>query len=434
LCVIAAVVAMVAVQGARPAAAQTAPAPVEAAPAADPETALGAEATLVGVRQVATGEYHSCALLGNSQVRCWGYGSYGQLGQGSTDGSLTAVTVRNSAGTGPLVNVTQIVAGYEYSCALMASRQVRCWGYNGDGELGIGTLDESLVPVPVRGVAGVGRLRGVTQLSAGGESVCARLASGQLRCWGSNGYGQLGDDSVQERHFPIVVTNVAGTGPLQGVTQVDAGFDHTCARLSSGQARCWGRNELGQAGDGTAQQRHRPVVVKDIDAAGPLTGVAEIAVGYGSHTCARLTNGQARCWGSNLDRELGHGTAVNAVIPVVVTSATGAGRLNGVREIDAGFRSTCAVLVSGQVRCWGDNSWGQLGNGLLGGADRMRPKPVKGTAGAGVLVGVAQLDYTAYHVCVRLGSGQPRCWGYGEDGELGNGGTTNRGRPVRVQV
>ena len=392
-------------------------------------------APLTGVRQVATGEYHSCALLQNTQVRCWGINGYGQLGDGTDDPSTTAVTVRNSAGTGPLVNVTQVIAGYEFSCALLTSREVRCWGYNGDGELGDGTYDRSLLPQPVLGVSGVGHLQGVTQLSTGGEYVCARIVGGQLRCWGINDAGQLGDGTVQERHLPVVVKNVAGTGPLQGVAQVDAGWSNTCAALNNGQARCWGWNQLGQAGDGTTQPRHLPVVVKNMTASGPLTGVAQVSAGSTQHACALLTNGQVRCWGNNADRQLGHGTSANSVIPVAVTNGNGTGRLTGVREVDAGYLSTCAVLVNGQVRCWGSNDYGKLGNGAIGGPDRRRPKPVKNPAGTGVLVGVRQLDITQSHVCVRLASGQARCWGLNDEGQVGDGSVdVDRPLPVRVQI
>jgi alpha-tubulin suppressor-like RCC1 family protein len=200
-----------------------------------------------------------------------------------------------------------------------------------------------------------------------------------------------------------------------------------------GQARCWGGNDAGQVGDGTVQPRYRPTVVKNGAASGPLTGVAQVVAGGRTHTCARLASGQARCWGGNTNRELGHGTSPNAVLPVAVTNAAGTGRLTGIRQLTAGWGTTCAALMNGQARCWGANGAGQLGRGFEGPGLR-RPKAVRNPLGTGPLTGVTQIDMEYVTACARLTTGQLRCWGYGEDGQLGNGTAEHRALPVRVQV
>jgi alpha-tubulin suppressor-like RCC1 family protein len=390
-------------------------------------------APLTGIRQIAAGDYHTCALLTSGQVRCAGDGGTGQLGRNTPTDAATGVPVLNPAGTGPLTGVTQLAAGYEHTCAVLTNRQVRCWGYNGSGELGDGSTQDRYLPVPVKGVGGTGRLRNVVAVSASQSHTCAVLTNGQARCWGYNDDGYLGDGTEEQRETPVVVQNVAGTGPLTGVTQISAGDDHTCAVLANDQVRCWGLNNRGELGDGTVQPRHLPVVVKNTAASGPLTGVRQVSAAYGNFTCAAMNDGRARCWGDNTYRQLAHGEGVNTVLPVAVTSTSGAGVLRGVRQVEGGYHGACAVLNSGQVRCWGANGQGELGIGTIGGADRKRPRVVKAVTGPGALTAVTQIDVEDTTVCVRLASGQARCWGNNDDGQLGNGGNQDKPRPVRFQ-
>jgi alpha-tubulin suppressor-like RCC1 family protein len=274
----------------------------------------------------------------------------------------------------------------------------------------------------------------VTQIAAGTDHTCARLPNGQARCWGYNDGGRLGDGTELARHTPVVVRRVAGTGALAGVTQIEGGDVHTCARLNNGQARCWGSNGSGQLGDGTVQQRLRPVVVKNTSASGALTGVAQVTASTSASSCAVLTNGQVRCWGDNTYRQLGHGTAANAVIPQVVDSTSGVGVLTGVREVVGGYQHVCASLRNGQARCWGSNVEGQLGIGTIDGPHRRLPRVVKNGTGTGPLANVTQIALHTSHTCVRVTSGQARCWGYGTDGQLGNGLLSSRPLPVQVKV
>jgi alpha-tubulin suppressor-like RCC1 family protein len=323
---------------------------------------------LGGVTSIGMGSDHSCAVLGTGQLRCWGFNGTGQLGDGTTDGRVYPVAVSNGAGTGPLRRVKAVAAGSGHTCALLRSGRVRCWGNNTDGQLGDGTRDDRLRPVAVRGPNGIGQLEGVVEIDAGLQHTCARLGSGQVRCWGAGSNGALGYGGSVDRLVPVLVRSVSGPGRLGGVTHVDVGDYHSCASLLSGEVRCWGENGNGELGDGTTQNRARPVQVRAVSGAGALREVADVAAG-GSHSCALLTSGQARCWGDADDGQLGNGTPTDYRARPVVVRASSGDRLRGVRQLTVGFAFTCSRMRNTTGRCWGANDRGQLGDGTFAQSD-----------------------------------------------------------------
>jgi alpha-tubulin suppressor-like RCC1 family protein len=413
-----------------------------AAPPPSADTASAApEANLTGLTSVNAGYYLSCARTSTGQARCWGDNGYGSLGDGTTSPRTLARTVRNATNTGPLTGVVQVAAGTYHACALLTNKQVRCWGYNSDGQLGNGDEGtDSPLPVPVRNAGNTGNLTNVTQITAETYGTCALLTNDQVRCWGDNDYGQLGDGHTGDAFdsdLPVAVKAVSGPGNLTGVGQVESGYDNSCAVLNNGQARCWGyQSTYGTLGNDSASDSNRPVVVKNVAGNGPLTNATQVSTG-GYISCARLGNGQARCWGWGDTGGLGNGDDATHTRPVVVVNASGSGALAGIQEIYAGYEHVCARVAGGQVRCWGATEYGEVGDGTAPGNSsltRLRPRPVKNGNGTANLTGVTQLHTNQYHTCVRLSSGQARCWGYGEYYQLGDGGETTRSLPVRVQV
>ncbi len=388
------------------------------------------DTALTDVAEVSAGAEFSCALLADGQVRCWGYGAFGQLGNDATGDQYLPVAVTNTTGSGPLTGVTRLSSGWSHSCVVVDGGQVRCWGENGDGQLGNGSRTDSPRPVVVSNDAGTGPLTGVVAVSAGEAHSCALKSNGQVRCWGDNSQGQLGDGTATDRLRPVAVSNPGGTANLTDVAEVSAGGYFSCARLANGKARCWGSNFFGQLGDGTTVNRLRPVAVSNMSGTGALQEVAKVSAGRW-HTCARLTNGQARCWGDNEDGQLGDGTTVDRLRPVAVSNATGGNALQNVRKISAGTWHTCAQLSSGQARCWGANAFGALGDGTT--TSRLRPVTVSDPAGTGALTGVSGISAGEYRHSLALVDGdQARAWGYNFTGQLGDGTTTNRSRPVVV--
>jgi alpha-tubulin suppressor-like RCC1 family protein len=389
-----------------------------------------AEATLVGISQVGAGGEHSCAVLSNGRARCWGSNVFFQLGTGDNESTRRAVPVVSGSGGSQQTGVVQLSAGYRHTCARLANRQVLCWGNNDFGELGNGFEEDSPRPVAVRNASGSAPLTNAVQVSTHGEHSCALLTTRQVRCWGRNNHGQLGDGTTTDRRRPVVVENANGTGPLVNVTQIATGYATTCVRLTSGQTTCWGWNASGQVGDGTTTDRRRPVLVDNAGGTRPLSGVAQIDAGYDS-TCAVLTGGQVRCWGENEFGQLGDDTVTDHRRPRPVTNRTATGPLGGATSITVGDRLACVRVTGGQARCWGYGGSGQTGNGTPANIVD-RPVVVRSRVGNRPLSGITQLATASQSVCARLSSGQARCWGRGDQGNLGDGHTRHRSLPVRV--
>ena len=352
-----------------------------------------------GVTAISAGGNHTCALKAAGGVKCWGSNWGGQLGDGTTADKSTPVDV---VGLGS--EVAAISAGDLHTCALTATGGVKCWGRNWDGQLGDGTAGNKSTPVDVVGLGS-----GVAAISAGGNHTCAPKAAGGVKCWGGNAYGQLGDGTTASKSTPVDVVGLGG-----GVAAISAGGYHTCALTSAGGVKCWGPNAYGQLGDGTAGNKSTPV-----DVVGLSSGVATISAG-GYHTCALTAAGGVKCWGRNWDGQLGDGTARNKSTPVDVV-----GLGSGVAAISTGGLHTCALTAAGGVKCWGWNAYGQLGDGTS--AVRFTPVDV-----VGLDSGVAVITAGWSHTCALTTAGGVKCWGNNTYGKLGDGTAGNRSTPVDV--
>lgn len=218
-----------------------------------------------------------------------------------------------------------------------SSGSLRCWGSNGYGQLGNASytpIASSPVLIPVWGTAAI---------SAGFGHTCRRGSSGGVDCWGLNNYGQVGNNGSSNVWWPAGLT-------ITDATSVSAGGFHTCAARSSGAVLCWGSNSYGQLGTGTTSDVLTPMTVNG------LADVTAVSAGGSGYTCALRTDGSVQCWGSNNYGQLGNGSTSNAMSPMTVSN------LSGVTEISAGGNHTCALRAGGEVQCWGSNAHGQLGN------------------------------------------------------------------------
>jgi len=385
--------------------------PIATLPTAIVPTATIPAATLFPTRKavaVTTGEFNSCALTEVGGVMCWGDNEYGQLGDGTTMDRAMPVDV-----LGLTNGVKAIAAGDTHTCALTSSGGVKCWGNNAVGQLGDGTQINRSTPVDVVGLAS-----DVKAITAGMDHMCALTISGMVKCWGNNYYAKLGDGTQIERDTPVDVTALP-----KGVTAVAAGNDHNCVLTSKSGVKCWGRNDSGQVGDGTAIDSIMPV-----DVVGLSAGVAAIAVG-GLYSCALLQNGMVKCWGDNQKGQFGDGTLDNGINLIPVNAV---GLSSTVKAIIAGWGHTCVLFFSGGIQCWGWNSQGQLGDGTD--IDRSGPVNVLGLSS-----GVKTLDAGYEHTCAVFVDGRVMCWGYNGYGQLGNGaknepGTTDSDSWIPVYV
>ena len=451
---------------------------------------------LVGAKEIAAGYDHTCAVLEGGSVQCWGADGFGELGDGNSSTiSYTPVTVSglsdavaiaaSHASTCALrlggavscwgrfldesgapvallaptpiegiANAKAIVGGGTYwddphvFCAVLADDSLSCWG---DGQLGAG-WDSAHAVVPVRADA----LTGAASIALGAAHLCNIEPGGTVSCLGSTLDGRLGD-GTNEPGASSVPVSVSG---LSGAVDLAAGTNHTCALLADGTVSCWGDNLYGQLGDNSTLDRPEPV------SAVGLTGVTALSLGS-KHSCALKLDGTVYCWGDNFNAQLGTGDTSDQHVPVpviglsdVVSIAAGkqhscaalsdgsvecwgvwiAGTVglpsrvgytpqlvpgvNQAIEVVAGALHSCALLESGGVACWGRNDDGQLGDGTT--SQRIDPAPVVG------LTDAIQLVAAGSTTCALRASGQVVCWGANDVGQIGNGSFVNQPAPTPV--
>jgi alpha-tubulin suppressor-like RCC1 family protein len=467
-----------------------------------------------GIVAVAAGAFHTCVLDDEGKVRCWGLNSYGQLGDGSTENEPAPPVGY------VLDSVAAISAGDNHSCAVLRDGGIKCWGQGTSGRLGNGTTTSHSLPTDVASLPAL-----ATAIRAGAEHTCALLVDGRLACWGSNQYGQLGDANASDHLLPTIVPGIAdvvdfdtglihtcarmasyalycwgyeqpqypaiaptsvwgfpapiatidasgcgidtagdvycdqrapqnripaasgidavsrigggcvlntqgrvfcGDGPLNersgadffpliavdglpdDIVDVSGRFEnspnfgpfHRCALSASGAVYCWGHNNYGQVGDGTTIDRPEPVHVPG------LSNVVAITSNSYATSCALLAGGGVKCWGFNSYGQVGDGTNATRYSPVDVVGLTA-----GVTAITMGYDTfgddfACAVLQSGAVKCWGFNGSGELGDGsdVL---NRLSPVDATGLTNAVAVTGGNQ------HACALTASGTIECWGAG---------------------
>lgn len=321
--------------------------------------------------RLTTGSNHTCVLLNSGFVRCWGANTYGQLGYNTTEsvGDGEAVASYGYVNLGG--NAVKVVAGYEHTCALMDTKKVRCWGRNNYGQLGYGNtqnVGDNENPFS-KGDVEVGGL--VKDIVAGGYHTCALMETGKVRCWGYNGHGELGyghTANMGDNEHPSTAPELTLGGTA---LQLSAGLYHTCALLDTGYIRCWGYNGYGQLGYGNySYWANYPYTYYNYDigdnetpaAAGDVnTGsrVLQVSAGH-SHTCALLSSGTIKCWGAGSNGRLGYGNASQQNAPPAASVD-----LDGATafQVSAGGAHTCALLSTGKARCWGHAGYGQLGYG-----------------------------------------------------------------------
>ncbi len=367
------------------------------------DIALAADPTdlpLKGVTKIDAGSDHTCAVLSTGGVQCWGYNSSGQLGNGtsgSSNNSSKAVAVLELSS-----KVTDIAVGGYHTCVLLDTEEVKCWGDNYYGQLG--TKSSSIKPAD----AVVGLSSSVANIVAGSSHTCAILTTGGVQCWGINGYGQLGNGDYKSSSTPVAVTGLSS-----GTTAIALSQAHTCAVVLGG-VQCWGKNNYGQLGSTrfTGSSSAIPIPVTGSSNV-ELGGVTAVAAGD-THTCALLSTGEVQCWGWNLYGQCGHNTGIDPRIPVTVV-----GLSSKVTAIAAGSSSTCALLDTGEVQCWGANGYGQLGNGDTTISNSYTPVPVIGLSSK-----VTAIAAGSSSTCALLDTGEVQCWGANGYGQLGNGDTT----------
>jgi len=391
-----------------------------AAPGQTPDSGRGSADSLRFVA-VSAGGWHTCAIALGGAAYCWGYGRFGQLGNGDTGSSPVPVPV---AGDHRFVSVT---AGRFHTCGLTADSAAFCWGGNWVGQIGTDSLGDSctnpkepqkpfacsLRPRPVAGG------HHFAALSSGALHACGVTGSGEAYCWGNGGPGVLGSDAA-----PVTATvPIAVAGGLR-FAAIAAGLNHSCGVTVDGVAYCWGLNKDNQLGNDSLDATKRPVPV-----AAPA--IFHAVTAGGQHTCAIAADTTAYCWGDFENGRLGIGSSVGQRLKKKQHQIAPAPVDGGMafRSLSAGGVHTCGVTTGGKAYCWGDNLEGRLGTG--GGFFTARQFDTKPTAIQSDLQ-FTMISAGDYHSCGVASDGTVYCWGGNANGQLGNGTTKGSSKPLRV--
>jgi alpha-tubulin suppressor-like RCC1 family protein len=311
-------------------------------------------------------------------------------------------TARSDAATP--VKATQVVGGYAHFCALTQDGGVKCWGHNNSGQLGNGSIVDSATPVDVAGLSS-----GVTAIGAGADQSCALLATGGAKCWGAT---QQGTSSVPQ--------TVSGL-PSGTLLAVDVGDTHTCALFNAGTVWCWGFDDKGQLGDGKFSATNN----QDGVAMSGLSDRPAVINAGDKKTCVLSVNGVAQCVGWNDDGQLGDGSFTSRSLPVNIMDDAPYGHITG-----KGLHTCGIYFPNAGVRCWGDDSQGQLGDNDANHAGKNMPGNV-----FDLQSGASDITANIDHTCVVMGSGGVKCWGSDAFGQLGVtrlslGGASTSDKPV----
>jgi alpha-tubulin suppressor-like RCC1 family protein len=372
---------------------------------------------------------HACAIVGQDRsVFCWGAGGDGQLGNGAQADKVTPTKIIADSASQAFTNVDQIALGAFSSCSRKGSFPY-CWGLRQAGTVGDGTVSATPATAPKSGT-GV-----VTQVAAGGLTSCALKADG-LYCWGEATSFQLGANPNTFSACPsfFVANGYCSAAQFKNTkigaipSAVGVTIYNVCVIVAGGQVTCWGSNLFGVSGNDapiSISADSTPLTVKTALNT-PLTGAAQIASG-GQTVCIIASDKSVWCWGANdagqAGQPLGDGGAGSPYAKKVAGVAN-------VGQVSVGDHATCAVDGNANVMCWGDDTYGQLGDGAK--AASTTPVFVKGPGGAGKLSGVTKVAVAYGFACALTSDKSVWCWGHNDHGQLGDGTTTDRPYPVRV--
>jgi alpha-tubulin suppressor-like RCC1 family protein len=371
---------------------------------------------------LAVGGAHTCALRADGVLRCWGYNDSGQLGLGHREnvGDDELPSARPAIDIPPTIK--GLCAGALHTCALLDAGQIRCWGHNFNGQLGLNhNQNIGDDPGETQILTNVGINAAARQISCSGSHTCAVLTNGDVRCWGRGDSGQLGYGCpANVGDGTMTCASLNDSVPL-GVAadRVDTGSFHTCARLSTGAIRCWGNNEFGQLGYGDNENRGDEP--NEVGADVSIQGAVDEVFAGGQHSCALMGDGTVRCWGRGTYGQLGNNSPDTLLAPQVTGVLLGASIASRLASED---HHNCVVLTTGRVRCWGRSSEGQIGYGT---AENLGDDPQD----AIVDLPLQNIDVAipgGSHTCALSSAGEVFCWGRAMEGQLGYGNMTQIGR------
>ena len=350
---------------------------------------------------IAAGTYNGCAILENQSMVCWGDNEYGQLGDGTTDGSVVPIYVNVAANETPV----EVTVGQVTACALMESGNIYCWGSGYYGKMGNGEpWGDDYVNTEMRQVL-LPEGQGGQTVSISGGHICTILDNGDVYCWGRGNQGQLGYGGTSNRNIPAKV-NLPGQ---RSAIAISTGTYMTCAITTDGMGYCWGENDEGQLGNGTTNSRR----TTPVEVLFP-SGYTPVSISAGDDfSCALMDNRKVMCWGENNDGRLGQGPLAtdDETTPVWVSMENS----ETAHFLDIGTKSACMILDSGETKCWGTNEEGQIGQGDTNIDYYPTPTEVSGNHD------FVALSINSDTICAITSDAEGYCWGDNEAGQTGRG-------------
>ncbi|MBN2723749.1 MAG: hypothetical protein JXR95_06735 [Deltaproteobacteria bacterium] len=346
-------------------------------------------------RQISCGGYHTCGVRKDKSAWCWGAGNDGRLGYGEERNVMNPIQVKELE-----KNIYSVSAGYSHSCALTELGEVFCWGCGRDGQLGNDSFLTQLVPVRVMFSDNT-----AVSLSLGEYHSCSLKKDGTIWCWGKNNFGQTGCEECTCKTPEKV--NTSG----KRMISVASGSRHTCAVSVEGKVLCWGDNSASQLGTKDPKKTNTPVEVTGIPGK-----IVSIEVGE-YHSCAKTESGNLWCWGTMKHRT---SMIVKMTQPTIIKES------KNVSLISSGYNHQCSI-INNRLMCFGLNNYGQLGNKST--VDSSNPVEVNLPKKH-----IKSISCGKYHTCAVYNNGKTWCWGYNQDGQLGNGSTQNTDTPSQVMI
>ncbi len=377
----------------------------------------------LGLERIDLGSDHSCGLTTQGKAFCWGSGTFRQLGNNSNVDSAIPVSVKTSTGADSDLRFSSISAGSVHTCGISLDGVAYCWGNGSNGMLGNNSTNStgSDVPKAVQKTGGADSDLRFSSISAGQAHTCGITTEGLglAFCWGS---GILLGNNTTSGDFTVPQAVIAPTGgAVLRFSNISAGVLHTCGMTTTGIAFCWGANSSGQLGTNTITNSAIPVAVKTSTGADSPLRFSSISNGV-SHTCGITTTGIAFCWGDGTFGKLGNNATTSSTTPIAVKTSTGADSDLRFSSVSAGNNHTCGLTTNAMVFCWGQGSNGKLGNNTVSNATT--PVSIKQPDGTDSPLHFSGIGLGNTHTCGMTTNGLMFCWGNASNGKLGNNTTS----------
>lgn len=364
-------------------------------------------------------------LKSDGTVWTWGANFNGKLGIGETNDlrALTPVEVHGAGNVSYFNSVAAVMGGEIHDVALKSDGTVWCWGWNGFGQLGNGTTNDSWVPVQA-GLTATPPLTNVVKLGGRPYFTLAEKADGTIWAWGMNQFGQMGNGTVTPlssppNSVPVQVSNSQPGGPINGAAQITCGYQFGAALTTNGTVWVWGSGTHGEQGTGATTANYTPVQIPG------LTNITQISAGW-FHILARKADGTAWAWGDNSHGELGDGTTSNGFSPVQVIN------VSNIVAVSGGDSHSSALAADGTIWKFGKNDVGELGDGTVNTNANPFPEKILTDKFGNGFSNVVMMSARDYHNIALKADGSVWMWGANDQGQCGDGTQNDALRPVPV--